>query len=70
MQHVHQEFSGKLENISVLTTPSTGLQFKKGTDMLECDPLPPGFRTFSLNHDNWDSKIIRLDKLRYNPVNN
>ena len=68
--HVHQEFSGKLENISVLTTPSTGLQFKKGTDMLECDPLPPGFRTFSLNHDNWDSKIIRLDKLKYNPVNN
>jgi 3',5'-cyclic-AMP phosphodiesterase len=68
--HVHQEFSGNLENISVLTSPSTGLQFKKGTDMLECDPLPPGFRIFSLSYDSWNSQIIRLDKLKYNPVNN
>jgi len=68
--HVHQEFSGNLENISVLTSPSTGLQFKKGTDTLECDPLPPGFRIFSLDNDSWNSKIIRLDKLKYNPENN
>lgn len=68
--HVHQEFSGNLDDISVLTSPSTGLQFKKDTDMLECDPLPPGFRIFSLNDDNWNSQVIRLDKLKYNPVNN
>ena len=68
--HVHQEFSGKLENISVFTSPSTGLQFKKYTDMLECDPLPPGFRTFCLNDNDWNSQVIRLDNLKFNPSDN
>ena len=68
--HVHQEFSGKLENISILTSPSTGLQFKKSTDMLECDPLPPGFRTFCLNDNDWNSQVIRLDKLKFHPSDN
>ena len=68
--HVHQEFQGTLGNITIFTTPSTGVQFQKGTDMLKCDPIPPGFRIFSFDNDNWESKMIRLDELKYTPVKN
>ncbi len=68
--HVHQEFQGHLENITIFTTPATSVQFQKGTDFLKCDPIPPGFRIFSFDNDNWKSKIIRLDELKYPPVEN
>ena len=68
--HVHQEFQGTLGNITIFTTPSTGTQFQKGTDMLKCDPIPPGFRIFSFDNDSWESKTIRLDELKYPPVKN
>lgn len=68
--HVHQEFSGVYENISLLTSPSTGLQFKKGSDMLECESLAPGFRLFQLDENMWNTEIIRLEKIKYIPEMN
>jgi len=66
--HVHQEFHGSLCNATVLTTPSTSVQFKRGTDMLMCDAVPPGFRIFTLNENKWETRVVWLDKLKYSPT--
>lgn len=68
--HVHQEFHENLGNMVVLTTPSTSVQFKHGTDTLVCDDVPPGFRIFTLDGDKWETEVVWLDKLKYPPILN
>ena len=58
--HVHQEFSEMIGGVRILTTPSTGVQFRPRQDELICDPIPPGFRIFRLSDDVLESNVIRL----------
>jgi len=58
--HVHQEFSGSVGNMQVLTTPSTGVQFAPREDELVCDTRQPGFRTFKFSDDTFESRVDRL----------
>jgi Icc protein len=59
--HVHQDFTGQLGEIPVLTAPSTGLQFRPGTATLEIDAVPPGYRILRLEDDGkWSTEIVRV----------
>ena len=49
--HVHQERSAVIGSIQILTTPSTGVQFRPETAALEVDVAEPGYRVFSLLPD-------------------
>jgi Icc protein len=53
--------SGRLAGVSVLTTPSTGVQFRPGTEVLECDSLAPGFRVLELfDEGTVQSRVVRF----------
>jgi len=58
--HVHQEFSGFLDGVRILTTPSTGVQFRPRQYELIRDLIPPGFRVFRLADADFESHVIRL----------
>lgn len=49
--HVHQEFSAKRKNVSLLATPSTCVQFKPSCQKFTVDTQMPGYRWFNLNDD-------------------
>jgi 3',5'-cyclic-AMP phosphodiesterase len=49
--HVHQEFNGQHQQVSLIATPSTCVQFKPLLDEFTVDTLMPGYRWFSLHRD-------------------
>lgn len=53
--HIHQEFEGQKNNIIVLASPSTCIQFKPKTTGFALDHLAPGYRILELHTDG---KII------------
>ena len=65
--HVHQEFTGRLEQADVWTTPSTGVQFVPGEATPTYDVLPPGFRLIHLEPDAHRSQVVRLPRLEFPP---
>ncbi len=58
--HVHQEFSETLDGVRILTTPSTGVQFRPRQEELIPDAIPPGFRIFRFAGGTFESHVIRL----------
>lgn len=58
--HVHQEFTEILDGVKILTTPSTGVQFRPREDELVCDTVPPGFRIFRLADSTFETQVFRL----------
>lgn len=59
--HVHQDFTGTFAGVPVLTAPSTGVQFRPGTESLELDDVPPGYRILNLESDGrWSTEIVRV----------
>lgn len=62
--HVHQEFSSRRNEVTLLASPSTCIQFKPGSSEFALDPLPPGFRKFNLYADGtFDTVVTRLQQL-------
>jgi len=59
--HVHQEFSSKHKGITLLSTPSTCVQFKPDSDGFAIDDRPPGYRWLELNFDG--SLKTRVERL-------
>jgi len=49
--HVHQAWEGARNGVRLLSTPSTGAQFKPGSDGFAIDRRPPGYRWFRLHDD-------------------
>lgn len=49
--HIHQQFEGARNNVRMIGSPSTCVQFKPGAEQFEIDSLPPGYRWFDLNAD-------------------
>lgn len=49
--HVHQELDMLRGNVRVLTSPSTSVQFARGSDDFRVDALPPGYRWLDLHPD-------------------
>lgn len=59
--HVHQEQTVRLGHATVLTTPSTGIQFRPETEGLEIDDIAPGYRILELDADGgFRSRVVRV----------
>jgi Icc protein len=61
--HIHQEFDETRNNVSLLGSPSTCLQFKPKSDVFAVDDKMPAYRKITLKTDgSIDSKVIYLTK--------
>jgi len=49
--HVHQAFDGHRQQVRLMATPSTSIQFKPMTADFALDPKPPGYRWLELHAD-------------------
>ncbi len=49
--HVHQVFEQRRNNVQLLSTPSTCIQFLPGSDNFAVDYIPPGYRWLELYDD-------------------
>ncbi|MGQ9427133.1 3',5'-cyclic-AMP phosphodiesterase [Gilvimarinus sp. F26214L] len=64
--HVHQEFSQRRNNVQLLATPSTSIQFKSRSDDFAVDRLMPGYRWFVLNPDgSFETSVERIADKQY-----
>lgn len=64
--HVHQEFTSAYNNVPLLSTPSTCIQFKSKSDEFAVDKLMPGYRWIELKPDGtFDTKVERIDYKKY-----
>ncbi len=62
--HVHQIFERQRNNVRLLSTPSTCLQFLPGSDNFTVDEIPPGYRWLELYPDgNLETGVIRLESI-------
>lgn len=60
--HIHQERTVIDRTTSICTTPSTGVQFRPETEVLEVDVAPPGFRIIDLHDDGRvQTRVVRVD---------
>lgn len=61
--HVHQLFETTRDGISILTTPSTCVQFTPKVEEFDIDQTAaPGYRVFELEDDGaWRSAVHRID---------
>jgi Icc protein len=59
--HVHQQSHHYRDGIEWLSSPSTCVQFKPGSDEFALDNLPPGYRQLNLYADgSIDTRVARL----------
>jgi Icc protein len=59
--HIHQEFSDTYNNIALLATPSTCIQFTPGQKDFHVETAMPGYRWLELNSDgSFDSGVERV----------
>lgn len=64
--HVHQEFSEVRNNVRLLATPSTSIQFKARSEDFAVDGLMPGYRWFVLNTDgSFTTQVERIAEKKY-----
>ena len=49
--HVHQHFDGHRQQVLLMATPSTSIQFKPNTADFALDPVAPGYRWLELHPD-------------------
>lgn len=67
--HIHQEFNGVYNNIQLMATPSTCVQFTPGTSVYLKDNKPPGYRRLKLyNSGEIKTEIIRVPHRNCIPV--
>lgn len=60
--HAHQQWEGNWDNVRLLGTPSTGVQFKPRVDEFVHDDRPPGWRVLELHTDgSVDSEVRWLE---------
>jgi Icc protein len=59
--HIHQEFESRRNNVTLLGTPSTCVQFRQGATDYLIDPSPPGYRELLLRPDgSFSSRVVRV----------
>ena len=66
--HVHHESSHEVGGASVVTTPSTGLQFDPAGATTAFANDPPGYRVIEIEGDRCSTRVVRLPEMRYSPV--
>lgn len=65
--HVHHESSSRVGKATVVTTPSTGLQFSPDEDEPTFVQAPPGYRIIELEGAGCTTRVVRLPEARYAP---
>lgn len=65
--HIHQDWSTRLGNAEVMSSPSTCIQFSPGTAESSYDHLPPGARLLELGERDVRTRTLRLPELRHPP---
>ena len=65
--HVHHESSHRVGAATIVTTPSTGLQFSPDSEAALFVPAPPGYRIIELDEDSCATRVVRLPEVRYAP---
>ncbi len=64
--HVHQEYYGKRNDVTLLATPSTCVQFVPNRDDFEVDRIMPGYRHYKLYPDGrFTTKVHRVNEKKY-----
>jgi Icc protein len=66
--HVHHESTHEVGGASVVTTPSTGLQFDPVGVTTTFANDPPGYRVIEIEGDRCSTRVVRLPEARYSPV--
>jgi 3',5'-cyclic-AMP phosphodiesterase len=65
--HVHLEAVHRVASATVVTTPSTGLQFSLAGETARFDHSPPGYRIVDLDGDRFTTHVVRLGEARFAP---
>jgi len=65
--HVHHESAHRVGAATVVTTPSTGLQFSPTSEAAEFVPAAPGYRIIELDGGSCVTRVVRLPEARYAP---
>lgn len=65
--HVHHESSHHVGAATIVTTPSTGLQFSSESDVALFVHAAPGYRVIELDGDSCVTRVVRLPEARYAP---
>ena len=64
--HVHQESQRNIDDINWMSTPSSCIQFKPGSEEFAIDDTAPGYRKLDLHADGRiDSSVNRLSDSQY-----
>ena len=65
--HVHHASAHEVGAASVVTTPSTGLQFDPAGETTTFASDPPGYRVIELDGERCSTRVVRLPEARYVP---
>jgi 3',5'-cyclic-AMP phosphodiesterase len=65
--HVHDESMHQVGGTTVVTTPSTCVQFSLEDDAPTVVAAPPGYRLIDLDGDRCSTRVVRLPATRYSP---
>ncbi|MDH5485345.1 MAG: metallophosphoesterase [Gammaproteobacteria bacterium] len=58
--HIHQEWQGQYQHITLLGCPSSCIQFKPDSDEFATDPIAPGYRVIQLDDDgSLATRVVR-----------
>jgi len=64
--HVHQAFEGRHARVDLLSTPSSCVQFKPGSEDFAAGTEAPGYRVLDLFDDGrWQSAVRRIEHLEF-----
>lgn len=66
--HVHQDMNRKRNDVTVMATPSTCVQFRPNSNDFALDALSPGWRELQLFDDgHFETQVNRLDFGQFQP---
>lgn len=64
--HIHQELVQQRNGVELLATPSTCIQFAKGSRRFAVEPLAPGYRWFELDPSGtFTTEVRRADQFAF-----
>ncbi len=64
--HIHQEFSARRNDVALIATPSTCVQFLPKSDEFKVDKTMPGYRTYRFCEDGtFNTRVSRIAEKTY-----
>jgi 3',5'-cyclic-AMP phosphodiesterase len=66
--HVHHESTHHVGKATIVTTPSTSLQFDPTAETATFVAAPPGYRLIELDDEGCTTSVVRLPEIRFSPT--